>query len=73
MKVPFLGWTVDERFLMHRLRSTSFAGLAGALVAAGFFYRDYFQHHLFRWDLFAVIATMAVVKIGVLLWYRMTD
>lgn len=73
MKVPFLGWTVDERFLTHRLRSTSIAGLAGMLVAVGFFYHDYFFNHLFRWDLFAVVVTMAIVKMSVLLWYRLTD
>ena len=37
MKLPILGWTVDERFLMHRLRSTSIGGLAGVLLAFGLF------------------------------------
>ena len=73
MNVPFLGWTIDERFLMHRLRSTSLGGMAGVLVAGALFFYSYFVHHLFKWDLFAIIATMAVVKISILCWYRLTD
>jgi hypothetical protein len=72
MKVPILGLTVDERFLTHRLRSTSIGGLSAVLVAAAMFFNDLF-HHVIRWDLFAIIATAAVVKISVLTWYRMTD
>jgi hypothetical protein len=25
------------------------------------------------WDLFAVLATIAVVKVGLMIWYRFTD
>ena len=38
MKLPVIG-TIDERFLMHRLRSTSIAGLAAVLVTGGLFFR----------------------------------
>jgi len=72
MKVPILG-TIDERFLMHRLRSTSIGGLAGTLVAFGFFIYDIYWMHVIRWDLFAVVATAAVVKMSVLMWYRLKD
>ena len=71
MKVPVIG-TIDERFLTHRLRSTSNGGLAGMLVAGGFFFYN-LAHHVIRWDLFAVIATTAIVKIAFLIYYRMTD
>ena len=71
MKVPVIG-TIDERFLTHRLRSTSNGGMAGLLVAAGFFFYD-LSHHVIRWDLFAVIAATAVVKISFLIYYRLTD
>ena len=73
MRLPIIGLTVDERFLTHRLRSTSIGGLAGALVAAAFFFYQLLGQHIIRWDLFAVIATMAVVKISLLIWYRVTD
>jgi hypothetical protein len=73
MNVPILGKVVDERFLEHRLRSTSVGGIAGAMLAGGLFLYHYFARHEMRWDLFAVIATMAAVKWGVLLWYRRTN
>jgi hypothetical protein len=72
MRLPVIG-TIDERFLTHRLRSSSLAGIAGMLVAAGIFFYDLFGKELIRWDLFAIIATAAVVKIAVLTWYRFTD
>ena len=72
MRLPFLG-TIDERFLMHRLRSTSIGGLSAVVVAAGFFFHSILANHVIRWDLFAVIATAAVVKLAVLIWYRFTD
>ena len=72
MRVPILG-TIDERFFMHRLRSTSIGGIAGMLVAAGFFFYQLFGNHMIRWDLFAVVATTAVVKMSVLIWYRLHD
>jgi hypothetical protein len=71
MKLPILG-TIDERFLTHRLRSTSIGGLAAILVAAAFFFYN-LAHHVIRWDLFAIVATAAVVKMGVLIWYRIRD
>ncbi len=73
MKLPVLGWTIDERFLMHRLRSTSIGGLAAALLTAILFFYNLFHHDVVRWDLFAIIATAAVVKIAVLTWYRFND
>jgi len=71
MKLPILG-TIDERFLTHRLRSTSIGGLAAILVAAVLFYYN-LLHHILRWDLFAIVATGAVVKMGVMVWYRLRD
>jgi hypothetical protein len=71
MKLPILG-TIDERFLTHRLRSTSIGGLTAVLLAAAMFFYN-LAHHIIRWDLFAIVATAAVVKIVVLVWYRMRD
>jgi hypothetical protein len=72
MKVPILG-TIDERFFMHRLRSTSIGGLAGTLLAAAFFFYYLFVDHSIRWDFFSIVVTVAVVKMSVLIWYRLTD
>jgi len=71
MKLPILG-TIDERFLTHRLRSTSIGGLTAVVLAAALFFYN-LAHHVIRWDLFAIVATAAVVKMGVLIWYRVRD
>ena len=63
----------DERFLVHRLKSTSTAGVIGALVAIGLWAYHYYVNGVWRWDLFAVAATMAGAKIALMIWYRLTD
>ena len=73
MKVPGLGWTIDERFLVHRQRSTSIGGLAGVAVAAVLFFHSLIARDLLRWDLFAIVMTAALVKLALLTWYRLTD
>jgi hypothetical protein len=72
MKVPILG-TIDERFLAHRLRSTSAGGMAGVTLALVLFIYHLRVDHRPRWDLFAVGVTAVVVKLAVLAWYRFTD
>jgi protein-S-isoprenylcysteine O-methyltransferase Ste14 len=69
-KIPFLGKFVDERFMEHRLRSTSAAGIVGALVAVGLFEYHYFHDHFVSWDLLAVAFSMVLVKLGLMVWYR---
>lgn len=72
-KVPILGKFVDERFLEHRRRSTSIAGILTVLVAACIFEYRLIVNHQISWDLFAVVLTMAVVKVAMMLWYRFHD
>lgn len=72
-KVPILGKFVDERFLEHRRRSSSAAGIIGALVAVGLFEYRFFADHIVSWDLLAVGLAMAVVKLSLMLWYRFND
>ena len=73
MKLPIVGLEIDERFLMHRLKSTSLAGIVGALVAAGLWAYRYYVQHVFSWDLFAVLVTIAMVKVVAMVWYRLRD
>ena len=73
MKIPILGAAIDERFLNHRLRSTSIAGVTGGGMAIGLFAYRYYIDHFWSWDLFAVGATIVVVKLAVLTWYILTD
>jgi hypothetical protein len=73
MNIPILGRVIDERFLTHRLRSTSAAGVTGGVVATLLFAWRYYIDHLWSWDLLAVSLTIVGVKLAVLIWYRMTD
>ncbi len=73
MRLPLIGRVVDERFLNHRLRSTSLAGIIGALVALGLFAYRYYGTGVWSWDLFTVATTFVVVKITVLIWYALRD
>jgi hypothetical protein len=72
MNLPFRR-VIDERFLDHRRRSTSMAGIVGGVGAMLLFaYRFYFDH-FWSWDLFAVAATIVVVKLALMAWYYLTD
>ena len=68
-----LGRQIDERFLAHRLRSTSIASMAGGGLAMGLFIYHEWVHHVWNWELFAIGLTMAVVKQGLMLWYHFTN
>jgi len=68
----FKKW-VDERFLDHRRRSTSAAGIAGVIVAVGLFEYRYFVDHIWSWDLFAVAVSMVIVKLVLMVWYTLRD
>ena len=72
-RVPLLGKFVDERFLEHRRRSTSAAGIAGALLAVALFEYRLVHDHVIRWDLLSVALLMVVVKMGLMVWYRFND
>jgi hypothetical protein len=73
MSIPILGRLIDERFLNHRLRSTSLAGVFGGVVAMGLFAYRYYHDNFWSWDLLIVGATIAIVKLAVLAWYLLTD
>ena len=63
----------DERFILHRYKSTSFAGLACVLMVAGVWAWDFYRNGEFRKDLFAIILLTALIKVGVMTWYRVRD
>lgn len=64
---------IDERFLTHRLRSTSAAGIVGGIVAVGLFIYRLYADDLWSWDLLAVGLTMAGVKMALMTWDFLTD
>jgi hypothetical protein len=71
--MPRLPQFVDERFLTHRLRSTSLAGIVGGVVALLLFEYRLYHDHVLNWDLLVVGLTFVVVKLGALAWYRLRD
>lgn len=71
MKV--LGKEIDERFWMHRQRSTSIAGIVSAVTALVLFEFRYFVQHRADWDLLAVGVIFVVIKLTLMVWYRLTD
>ena len=71
--MSILGGQIDERFLMHRLRSTSLAAMAGGALALGLFLYHYWFQHVWNWELLAVGVIMAVIKQASMAWYRFTN
>lgn len=73
MKLPFVGVQIDERFLQHRLRSTSLGGIAACILALGLFEYHLLWQHVYHWDLLAIGATMVAVKLAAMAWFHFTD
>ena len=73
MSRPPLGRLIDERFLMHRLRSTSLAGVIGGCTAILLFAYRYFIDHRWSSDLLSIGVIIVAVKLTALAWYRWTD
>jgi uncharacterized membrane protein YhhN len=72
-RIPILRGFVDGRFLEHRRRSTSLAGLICLLLTGILFEYRYFHDHIWSSDLFLLILAFAVVKFSLMLWYRFKD
>ncbi|HEY4640844.1 MAG TPA: hypothetical protein VII75_05830 [Thermoanaerobaculia bacterium] len=64
---------IDERFLTHRLKSTSIAGITSAILALILFMYHYYAQHIWSWDLAAVILTNVAVKLSSMRYYRRTQ
>lgn len=72
-KVPILGKFVDERFLEHRRRSSSVAGIATAILALLLFEYHLLRDHVWNWELLAIGLFFVVVKMSLFAWYRFND
>ena len=64
---------IDERFLTHRLRSTSTAGILCALGALSLFSYRYFVQHRWSWDLLSVALIFIAVKLSLMTYYSLKD
>lgn len=63
----------DERFFEHRRRSTSIAGIAGAVLAVCLFEYRLLVNHVLNWDLLAIGLTFVLIKLAMMTWYYLTD
>ena len=71
--MSFLERMFDERFLEHRRRSTSAAGVIGGYVATLLFAWRYFVQHRWDWGLLVVALTIVTVKLALIAWYSFKD
>ena len=69
-RVPFLGPLVDERFLDHRRRASSFAGIVTTILAIVLFEYRFFRYGTWDWALFAIVILFLVLKMSLFFWYR---
>lgn len=69
-RIPFLGPFVDERFLEHRRRASSFAGIVAAVLALLLFEYRFLRYEIWDWALFAVAMVFLILKMGLFFWYR---
>ena len=63
---------MDERFLEHRYRASRFALIMGMLALGGLILYDQFTNDIIRVDLWAVVAIIALAKLGAMAFYRLT-
>ena len=69
----FFKKNVDERFLLHRYKSTSHAGVLAAVFMAGWFFYDQIVNGVVRVDFLIVLSVMAVFKVLFMTWYHFQD
>ena len=64
---------LDERYVLHRYKATSHAGIVMAVAVAGFFLYYRLHDNVFRWELAIPLFAGAVTKIVAMVYYRRTD
>lgn len=81
--VVSLGWGVflwqkkshyaDERFLIHRLKASRAALIAGLVVLCTWLVADLVLNDRVQWQILLVLGTIAVTKLGAMSFYQKTD
>jgi hypothetical protein len=61
----------DERFIMHRLRSSRFALIVMVVVTAVWFEFELMVNEQIRWDLLIILSASAIAKLGSMIYYRL--
>ncbi len=72
-RIPLLGKLVDERFLEHRRRSSSVAGIVTAVLTLCLFEYRFFANHVWDWNLLGLGVAFVVIKMSMFTWYRLND
>ncbi len=61
----------DERFIMHRYRSSRVALIVMVAMMAVWFEYEYFVNDTMRWDLLIILSASLVAKVGSMIYYRL--
>jgi len=64
---------MDERFIMHRYRSTRFAIIVCVVMIGVWINYEMFVNDVLRWDLLVILASTALAKVSAMLYYRLTN
>jgi hypothetical protein len=72
-RIPILRAFVDERFLEHRRRASSLAGIICACLAICLWCYRFVFNHVWSWDLLFIALTFVVIKMSMFVWYRIND
>lgn len=64
---------MDERFYLHRYKSSSHAGMVAAAGMAGLFFYDLITKDAIRWDMMILLGAMVVTKFSFLFYFRRFD
>ena len=61
----------DERFIIHRLRSSRFALIMTVFMMAVWFDYELLVNDQMRWDLLIILGASAIVKLGSMIFYQL--
>ena len=64
---------MDERFLMHRLRSTRWAAIVGSVAMGVFMIYELIVRGTLSWHMLVVIGAMGITKWVTMLYYHKSD
>ena len=65
--------TLDERFILHRLKATRLAAIVGLVLLLVWQCYDAFANDVIRWEILVILGAMAITKVGAMLYYRHSD
>lgn len=64
---------LDERSIIHRYKATRLSVLVGTLIMFVYFTYELVATKVIRWDLFIIMAAMAVVKLAARFYFARTN